>query len=234
MSKREGRFAGPAPSHDEVQALLPWFANGTLDEAEHAWVEAHLTQCEECRAEAEDSRALGMAVRASETMAPAPHPAELARLLARIDAAEDGGFAPWRRLREALAGTPVTVRWALAAQLLLLVGAGALVLRQDRPASATFRTLSDAPAVDARAGAAEAKLRVMFREAATEAEVRALLLPLGAEIVAGPSPLGVYTLSLPAGAGRDPLSVVLAHLESRSEVRFVEAVPSEAAPAGER
>src|SRR5262245_36110475 len=117
MSKREGRFAGPAQSHDEVQALLPWFANGTLDEAEHAWVETHLGRCSQCRAEAEECRALGAAVRTGETMAPAPHPAELARLLARIDAAEDGGFRPWRRLRETLAGTPSTVRWALAAQL---------------------------------------------------------------------------------------------------------------------
>ena len=228
MSKREGRFAGPAASHEQVEALLPWFANGTLDEAELAWVETHLAQCEECRAEVEECRALAAAVRATEAVAPAPHPTELARLLARIDATEDGGFAPWRRLRETLAGTPVAVRWALAAQLVLLLGAGALTLREERPAPATFRTLADAPAV----ATAETELRVMFREAATEAEIRALLLPLGAEIVAGPSPLGVYTLSLPAGAGRDPLPVVLAHLESK--VRFAEAVPPEATPAEER
>lgn len=238
MSKSGDRSAGPGASHEEVQALLPWYANGTLDEAEHAWVEEHLAECAGCRAEAEECGALGATVRAAETMAPAPHPVELARLLARIDATEElgrGGFRPWRWLRATLGGTPPLVRWALAAQLALLLGAGALAgWGRPAPSPAGFRTLSDAPA----AAAAEAQLRVpylrvMFREQASEAEIRGLLLPLEAQIVGGPSPLGVYTLSLPTGADRDPLPVVLAHLKGHSEVRFVEAVDP-APAAGER
>lgn len=242
MSKSGGRFAGPSvgglkASHEEVQPLLPWYANGTLDEAEQAWVEDHLTHCEECRAEAEDCGALAAAVRSSEITAPAPHPVELARLLARIDAAEEAesggwGLGPW--LRGTLGKTPAAVRWALAAQLALLLGAGVL-LGRDRlaPSSQSFHTLADA-AAPASTGP---ELRIVFREDATEAEIRDLLLPLEAEIVAGPSPLGVYTLALPAGADREPLAVVLAHLRVQDAVRFVEAVapmlPVTESPAGE-
>ncbi len=233
MSKSGGHFGGPnsgsahsggRASHEEVQPLLPWYANGTLDEAEQAWVEDHLAHCEECRAEAEDCGALATAVRASEIMAPAPHPVELARLLARIDAAEEtesGGWGLERWLRGTLGGTPAAVRWALAAQLALLLGAGVL-LGRDRPApsSQSFHTLADAVAP----AATGPELRIVFREDATEGEIRDLLLPLEAEIVAGPSPLGVYTLALPAGADREPLPVVLAHLRVQDAVRFVEAV----------
>lgn len=37
--------------HDEVSALLPWRANGTLDSAQQAQVDAHIAHCDECRQE---------------------------------------------------------------------------------------------------------------------------------------------------------------------------------------
>ena len=38
--------------------LLPWYVNGTLDATEAALFEAHLAQCEECRADLAANRAL--------------------------------------------------------------------------------------------------------------------------------------------------------------------------------
>ena len=37
--------------HDEIEALLPWYANGTLTVAETATVERHLAHCPACRAD---------------------------------------------------------------------------------------------------------------------------------------------------------------------------------------
>jgi hypothetical protein len=37
--------------HDEVWALLPWSANGTLEGAEEAAVASHLLTCAACREE---------------------------------------------------------------------------------------------------------------------------------------------------------------------------------------
>ena len=42
--------------HGRAQALLPWVANGTLDAAELAEVEAHLAECARCRADLEFQR----------------------------------------------------------------------------------------------------------------------------------------------------------------------------------
>ena len=242
MSNSGGRFGGPSfggmkASHEAVQPLLPWYANGTLDEAEQAWVEDHLTHCAECRAEAEDCGALATAVRSSEITAPAPHPVVFARLLARIDAAEEaesGGWGLGRWLRGTLGKTPAAVRWALAAQLALLLAAGVLVGGTGShllPGASTRWRRPRLPPRPARScGSFSGK-------DATEAVIRDLLLPLEAEIVAGPSPLGVYTLALPAGADREPLAAALAHLRVQDAVRFVEAVapmlPVTESPAGE-
>ena len=35
--------------HDEAEELLPWYANGQLDEADRAKVDAHLSCCDQCR-----------------------------------------------------------------------------------------------------------------------------------------------------------------------------------------
>jgi len=37
--------------HDIVQLLLPWYGNGSLDDAETARVEAHLGRCPRCQAD---------------------------------------------------------------------------------------------------------------------------------------------------------------------------------------
>ena len=39
------------PVHDDVRGLLPWYLNGTLEEAEASLVRAHLEDCSECRAD---------------------------------------------------------------------------------------------------------------------------------------------------------------------------------------
>ena len=39
--------------HDQARELLPWFANGTLDEDERKSVADHLRACSGCRSEIE-------------------------------------------------------------------------------------------------------------------------------------------------------------------------------------
>ena len=48
--------------HEQAQALLPWYANGTLDAAESALVDAHLAACAECRASLDVEHALAAQV----------------------------------------------------------------------------------------------------------------------------------------------------------------------------
>ncbi len=225
----EGRHRGGELGHQEVWELIPWHVNGTLGEEETRQVEAHLAVCPICREEVRNSRRLAAAVggAAVEETSAARVDRGLAAVMARIDtgsepAADDtaplqprpaaGARARsgrgWRaRLAPLFAGTPPGVRWALALQaaaLLLLAGA---LLGRPAPAPALFHTLSD-PRVEPAAPAApdRLRLRVTFDEHATVEELRQALSELGAEIVAGPSPTGVYTVEVTArGAIEDSL-----------------------------
>ena len=52
----------PGDGHREIQALLPWYLNETLDPAEAGRVRAHLAQCPECQAELRDETRLAAAL----------------------------------------------------------------------------------------------------------------------------------------------------------------------------
>ena len=220
-----------ARGHEELELLLPWYVNGTLEAAERAALDDHLAGCVRCRAELAREEGLAATLRAAEDVAPAPHPAQLARLLGRLDGEPRAERLP--RLAALWAGTPRPVRWAVAAQALLVLALAAVTgwraggadpARETaavQTPAAEFRTLADtAPEAPAAAPAGAARLRVLFAEETSARAVRAILQRVGGRIVDGPSPLGVYTVEVPAGPAADPLEVVLDHLRAQPEVRF--------------
>lgn len=224
-----------ARGHEELELLLPWYVNGTLEAAERTALEDHLAGCPRCRGELAREEGLAATLRAAEDVAPAPHPAQLARLLSRLDGEPRAERPPRRRparLSALWAGTPRPVRWAVAAQALLVLALAAVTgwraeawgadsVREAAAAendAAEFRTLADEAPAAAPAGAA--RLRVLFAEETSVGAVRAILERVGGRIVDGPSPLGVYTVEVPAGPAADPLEVVLDHLRAQPEVRF--------------
>jgi len=206
-------------AHEEA-LLIPWYCNGTLARDERERVERHLESCARCREDLELWRSVDVEVRESATM-PVPHPAQLQRLVGRLDepAAEAGEVASTESRRERspeLSRLPRRWRLVLVAQaaaLVALVGWTAVSRIEPTPAPA-FRTLS-ARAVERPSW----RLRAVFSEQTPEREMRALLLSLGAAVVDGPSPLGVYTVEIPATL--DPESTI-AVLRTRPEVRFAE------------
>jgi anti-sigma factor RsiW len=202
-------------NHAAACELLPWFVSGTLEEGERRAVEAHLASCAECREEERRCRETREAVREGR-VAPSPHPAQLARLVARIDDLEE---EPAEGPLRALFAAPLSVRLVLAAQLAAMLALVAYIFWPVSPVA--YRTLADAP-TSAAAAAPSPEVRVVFAPEATEAEIRHLLLEVGAHLSGGPSPLGAYTLALPAGGGAEPLPVVLAHLRAHPRVRFAE------------
>jgi len=178
-------------------------------------------------------------VRAEAAPAAAPHPAQLARLLARLDAVpsdpddeDDAGEAlpppaSASRRRRAFAGTPRAARWLIAAQLVALAGLGFYALRPaESPAPRTgYRTLATAPAA-----APHGVLRVVFAPETSEADLRALLLSVRAEIVGGPSAAGAYTLALDGAGAAEPVDEVLRLLRADPRIRFAEPVAGHDAP----
>lgn len=211
--------------HQRVWELLPWYVNGSLAERERERVEAHLAACLRCQEEERGCRSMAGVVAGAGEMAPAPHPVQLQRMLARVEESEreeKESAGRWRLLaplRSLVQATPRPLRGALVAQaavILLLVGF--LAWSALRPGAAppnlrpSYRTLSNPDAAPVPA----VRLRVMFSPRATEKEIRELLHGIHGEITAGPSPSGAYTVEVPAAS--DPTGVVLARLRSEPQV----------------
>lgn len=222
-------------THDHRRAweLLPWYVNETLAPAERDRVEAHLATCPECRAEVDLCRDLVAAGGRPEDLAPAPHPAQLDRLVDRI-ASE--GEAPGRVSAIWARGLrlPRAARRLAAVLALLAAGVAGYWVAPGAPgpappSEAEFRTLS-APEARPLAPAGGPVLRMVFAPPTPEEEIRRILLEVRGEIVGGPSALGVYTVQPGiAKDGTEPLDVVVQHLRRQPEVLFVEAVEAEGA-----
>lgn len=165
-----------------VSELLPWYANGTLPDAQRSEVERHLGGCEHCRAELAWITRLGADVKAA-----TPRPAGdlgLSRFLERI--APESNVLPLRRRERPRWLVPAL---ALAASVLVAQTLVIGVLLHDR--QQTLHTLGG-PGV-----AQGTLLQVTFTPQATEAQIRLLLASVEARIVDGPGALGVYTVSVP-------------------------------------
>jgi len=178
-----GRMSGQVlplkgSEHSAVDALLPFYVNGTLQGGELDRVKQHLEGCEECRREAEWLRNVFVAC---EAIVPVP---------------EDSPFADTGRMRVS-AGWAATQPWArmlLAAQLAAVAVLGTMLVSETRD-DAPYRTLG-APV---RGVAAGDSIAVRFDPTITESEMRRLLDSAGARIVDGPTATAAFLLEVPVG-----------------------------------
>jgi anti-sigma factor RsiW len=176
----------------ELSELLPFYLNGTLDGEERARVEAGLADDAALRADLEFLKVVQ-----AETLArdagTSPGEFGLARLVRDIDI-ERGQTAPQRSAR----------LWKLATAAcfaLLLASSALLVTKPD-----TMLRLAGGGAVAVHEGPV---FTVAFVEAATEAQIRDLLLSLDLEIIGGPSALGLYTVVGPEDANAPRIAAAL-------------------------
>ncbi|MES2148997.1 MAG: zf-HC2 domain-containing protein [Pseudomonadota bacterium] len=159
-----------ASLHQKVQKLLPWAVLDKLNPAENAMLENHLLACSQCRNDLAWERML-QGVQPAAGAAP-DMDAALARLIPQLTARPPARARGW-------------MRWALAAQLLLIAGLGSeLALQQDR-----YRLLG-APAI------AGSNLVVVFRPDTSEGRLRALLQTSAARVVDGPTVTNAWVLQV--------------------------------------
>jgi hypothetical protein len=215
-------------NRDEVRRNLPWYATGSLAAEEAAAVEAELARSPDLRRELKEWQAIESAAVAPRAGEPEFH-GHVAQAWARIEAHERaerrvGGRTPlavlaaW--LRETWLAMPVGGRVALAVQFALVIALGASFELAPR-AETGFRTLAG----NSRAAAAGPRLSVAFEPTATEAQLRAVLAGIDAEVVAGPSTEQLYTVELRGRSGSEQAALTRLRA-ARGVVRF-------AAPDGE-
>jgi anti-sigma factor RsiW len=211
-------------AHRQVEAMLPWYASGTLDAQERALVESHLAQCPRCQGELAWERRLqaahAAATEAGDTSTAADADAGLAAMHERIDAASRPRrwFEPWQR---AWNRGPLAWRLALAVQAAAIVVL-CLMLVPWPARDATYRALGSAPAATGVAGAG--RLVVRFRPEATEQEMRRVLRNSDARVIYGPTTTDAYLLTVPAGSEK----AAVARLRKDSAVLLAESLDGEA------
>ncbi|HKQ83799.1 MAG TPA: hypothetical protein VJS42_16520 [Steroidobacteraceae bacterium] len=197
-------------NHERCWDDIPWLVNGRLGEAEQQRVLTHAESCTECREELRQQREVHAQLRGTQSDMEMPD-ASWNKLLARIDAqAQRPSESADRHIGMA---QPRRQRWLIAAvwaQGVAIAGLLAALLAPQR--GADYVTLS---APDARP---QGSIRVVFAPSASLDRVNALLREVDAEIVAGPSEAGVYTVAV---ANREPASAI-AELRRHDEVLFAE------------
>lgn len=196
----------------EVLALLPWYSEGGLGDAERGSVEAHAAGCAACR------RELAFIDGSAEPeLDSLPDREKLwANTLARIAA---GDRLPERAARPR-AARPWRLAFAAAAGVLIALGAELWAGRtlRGREAGVEYRVAAETAAPPG----ARPELDVVFQPDASAERIGAALRDIEADIVSGPSPVsGIYRVRLRAGG-----DTVRAAEDLRSGVaQFAEPVP---------
>jgi hypothetical protein len=205
-------------SHARAFELLPWLVNGTLDGQERDAVEQHTRACIVCRREIKEQQSLYAATRSRRTVDVSAE-AGFDRLNSELD--EIPAASARRQLRYAAAG-----RFAAAAAAGVAVLAVLLWLTPlPRLDAGNYSTLATAPA------AGETLLDLVFADATTAAEIQGLLDEIGGEIVAGPTPLGRYSVRVTVAAHDEArFDALLAELAADRRVRFAGRSLSEPKP----
>jgi hypothetical protein len=229
---------GPLGAHVECWNLLPWIANESAAAKDVARVEAHLRACGECQEELEFQRQLRNAIRAEEAVVLAPQ-TSLHKLMQRIDTVADMDDeievapAPTEPVVAARRAPARWTRWlpiAAAVQGIAITGLlTALWFQsqtQDTLTAGRYSVLTS-PAATAAHGQV---IRVVFAGNVALDDMNRVLRSIDAQIIAGPSEAGVYTLGLAtSGADKSTVEKAIAQLRADDRVMFAEpAVASEA------
>ncbi|MFZ1641824.1 MAG: zf-HC2 domain-containing protein [Candidatus Contendobacter sp.] len=221
-------------AHNEIEELLPWYANGTLTVAEKATVEQHLDYCLTCRMNLKQCDAFATLVHQPDEETWRPPAGHFNRLMAEIDrlaippaSIQSAKARPslLQQMMDWLWATPSPVRWTLAFESLAVAALAAAVwLPMSPTAETSYETLSRGeghPTVTA------IQARVVFADLLTVGDLQTLLDKIGGQLVAGPSVLGVYTVALAPGDSTPAtaLSHALAVLRAHPQVRLAEPLP---------
>ena len=230
---------GPLGAHGECWNLLPWIANESAAARDVARVEGHLRDCRECLDELEFQRQLRNAIRTEEAIVLAPQ-TSLQKLMQRIDAADLDDEE--LELESAVAAEPIAparrepARWArwlpIAAAIQGIAIAGLLAAlwtqaqTRDDLIAERYSVLTT-PTATVTHGPV---IRVVFAGNVALDDMNRMLRDINAQIIAGPSEAGVYTLGLTGGAAdKSGVQRAVAQLRASGRVMFAEpAVASEA------
>lgn len=177
--------------HDKVQELLPWFVVDTLTGKELDLVNQHLNICAECQSDFAWQCKLQATAPAPASGASPDVDRAFSKLKARLDSKQPHrGYPRSAQLPgDVRRGGGQWMRWALAAQFLVIAGL-AVLLATPYGNVAVYRALGASQN-------ANGNMVVVFRPETPERELRRILQAAGARIVGGPTVTDAYLLDVP-------------------------------------
>ena len=175
--------------NERFEELLPWYVNGTLSDADRAWVEDYLSRHPQADAELKWQQSLRE--RMLEGAPRVPATIGLDKAMKRIR----GDRPTWsERIGSFVASLGMRPATALAAFAVVAVQGGVIVsLLGERDDAQELRALR---AVQADEGPL---LKLNFAPDAKEVDIRMLLVEIGGQIVGGPGQLGDYYVRVALG-----------------------------------
>jgi anti-sigma factor RsiW len=221
-------------THEYCWKLLPWFVTGRLSGDDAQRIERHLESCAACRAELAEQRELSMHIRRDEPVLLAPQ-ASLQKMMARIDAIaatkNELDIEPAPQLPSAMPTKVRRYRWlaiAAALQAVTIAFLLTMVLRQttQEMTAPRFNTLTTA----STANESGSSLRVVFKPETQAGAMQSLLRSVNAQVTAGPTEAGVYTLRLANEANEREVARALSQVRADKSVIFAEHVSIENKP----
>jgi len=208
------------PRHTHAWPLLPWYVNDSLAEEEHGLVRAHLGECLVCRREVQRLEHLAHAV----TGALGEYGCSQAygRLAAQIHGARQPWHVQaWRTLTRVLQPVPLVAGAAVlvcsATLVAMIVQGGA---PRVAPGEQSFQTLGRH--ADTSASLDRPRLRIVLRDGVSGDALAEWLQRHGAELLDGPSAIGVMTVAV--ALGPHPFSRVVERMRADADTVFVEPV----------
>jgi hypothetical protein len=224
-------FKNKAAEREEIEALLPWHAAGTLSRREADMVERALAEDAELAAQYETVREdLAETIVANETLG-APSSRAMQKLMADIEAdvstarrtKASFNFGEW--LSDKLSTfSPRTLAWsATAAALAVVLQAGLLagMFVNENRSGASFQTASVVDGVGKSGSVNGTFALISFAPTASVADVTKLLEAYKIAVIEGPSG-GVYTVRLAmTGMPKEELARTVKKLQDEPAVRFI-------------
>ena len=227
-------FKNKAAGREEIEALLPWHAAGTLSRREADMVERALAADADLSTQYETIREdLAETIVANESLG-APSARAMQRLMADIEADVStarrarSSFNLGEWLSERLSSfSPRTLAWSgTAAALAIVLQAGLLagMFVSERQGGSSFQTASVQSDQVIKSGT---YALISFAPQASVAEVTKLLETYKIVVIEGPTG-GVYTVRLAmTGMPKEELARTVKKLQDESVVRFIGPKPTE-------
>lgn len=187
---------------DRFNELLPWYVNGTLDEADRVWMEQHLAEHADARDELAWFRSLQTHMQ--QDVPAVPQTIGLARTMHLIR-----GDRPTlaERVTGFFASLGMRPSLALAGVALMAVQGGVIhqLMQREPDDTASIRAVGPGQ-VDP-----SAVLKLNFVPGTREVDIRLLLVSVQGNVISGPGRLGEYFIRVPQSTEAASLEVLKAN-----------------------